>query len=180
MEIKCEIRGIDKLITNVERLAEAKQAAVNALNTTAYHVRKQVRQEIVNAKRIDTNRLRDSWQVKEATTNSMVAKVGTTLARNDFQNQKYFPYAEVVESGAGKWKDGFKHTPPPIIDWVRRKGIATTERDVRRAAYFISKNFAENGQKGVGFFKKGTADTQKFLDARMKEVMAEVEAKWGT
>lgn len=176
MEISCKIVGIENLITNIERLAEAKQAAVNALNDTASHVRQKAITETENAKAVAFGRLRESWQIEKATTQKMVAKVGTSLARNDFQDKKYFPYAEVVESGAKP------HFPPTqaLAAWVQKKGLAGQGRSAEQIAYMIARKISRDGIQGRNIFKKATADTQKFLDTRMAEVMSGVEAKWGT
>lgn len=54
------------------------------------------------------------------------------------------PYADVIEFGR---LPGTMPPSDPIKAWVRRKGIARTDKDVNRIAWAIIKHIKRNGQE---------------------------------
>lgn len=54
------------------------------------------------------------------------------------------PYADVMEFGR---LPGSMPPVDPIKDWVRRKGLATEEKDVNRIAWAVAKDIEKNGME---------------------------------
>lgn len=63
------------------------------------------------------------------------------------------PYAEYVELGSRP------HFPPlePLEDWVRAKGLAQDEKQVRRAAYLVARAISRRGTLAVGMFNRAAS-----------------------
>ncbi len=86
----------------------------------------------------------------------------------DVTGRVFDPVAYAVPLEAGSQP----HFPPTdaIAGWVRRKGIASDEREVRSVAFLIARAISRRGTRARNFFRDGVAEAGAKVRARFAAV----------
>lgn len=160
MEIRVQIEGADNLQQALNRVqTNVAKHVVDAMNTTALVIQNSLKAETKSAKAVNTGTLRNSWQIKRATTQTLTAEVGTNLVPH---------YAPDVEYGTRP------HKPPisALTQWAKRK------LHNEAAAYPIARKIARRGTTGRRIFKKSTSGAPAELEKQIAQAAKLIQNEW--
>lgn len=147
---------LGQVVTTLD--SRLRRGIVRGLQASAMRFEGIVVEEIDNAEpypAVDTGGLRQSVDRTNLPDGSIVAVKA--------------PHAAVIEHGSRP------HFPPinPLVEWVKRKGMAKDEEEARRIAHAIARKIAERGTEPRHFMAKAWARLPPILAREIQRALDE-------